>query len=99
MAYIIAPDKRGINKIFFLFLHENIGCGYSLEVSRRDTSNEYPQHMFLWRNKKNYQNILVKKRTYLVLWHTVSDYIASLAALNTDVVMSERHIFLDRTHM
>ena len=30
--------------IFFLFLHENICCG---------ASNEYPQHTFSWRNKKN----------------------------------------------
>ena len=26
-------------------------CGYSLESPRRGDSNEYPQHMFLWRNK------------------------------------------------
>ena len=39
--------------IFFLFLHKNICCGYSSEVPWRGTSNEYPQHMFLWRNKKN----------------------------------------------
>ena len=31
---------------FFLLLHKNICCGYSLEASRRDASNEYPQHMF-----------------------------------------------------
>ena len=37
----------------FLFLHENICCGYSLEAPRRGASNEYPQHTFLWRNKKN----------------------------------------------
>ena len=29
---IIAPDKRCIHKMFFLFLHKNIYCGYSLEV-------------------------------------------------------------------
>ena len=39
--------------ISFLFLHENICCGYSLEAPRWGTSNEYPQHMFLERNKKN----------------------------------------------
>ena len=39
--------------IFFLFLHKNIRCGYSLEVPCQGTSNEYPQHMFLRRNKKN----------------------------------------------
>ena len=44
--------------IFFLFLHENIRCRYSLEVPRRGASNEYPQNMFLWRNKKNIYLIL-----------------------------------------
>ena len=33
----------------FLFLHENI-----LEAAQRAASNEYPQHMFSWRNKKNF---------------------------------------------
>ena len=28
----IVPDKRGILIILFLFLHENICCGNSLEV-------------------------------------------------------------------
>ena len=39
--------------IFFLFIYENICCGYSLEVLCGGASNEYPQHMFSWRNKKN----------------------------------------------
>ena len=39
--------------IIFLFFNKNIRCGYSLEVPREGTSNEYPQHMFLLRNKKN----------------------------------------------
>ena len=30
-----------------------IDCGYSLEPPRRGGSNEYPQSMFLSRNKKN----------------------------------------------
>ena len=32
---------------------QNIDCGYSLEPPRRGGSNEYPQSMFLIRNKKN----------------------------------------------
>ena len=32
---------------------QNIDCGYSLEPPRRGGSNEYPQFMFLSRNKKN----------------------------------------------
>ena len=39
--------------ISFLFLHENICCGYLSEASHQGASNEYPQHMFSWRNKKN----------------------------------------------
>ena len=31
---------------------QNLDCGYSLEPPRRGGSNEYPQSMFLSRNKK-----------------------------------------------
>ena len=37
---------------FFLFCHNNIGCGYPLKVFQRCASNEYPQHKFSLRNKK-----------------------------------------------
>ena len=36
---------------FSLFHDENMWC--SLEAPPRGSSNEYPQHMFLWRNRKN----------------------------------------------
>ena len=29
-------------------------------MDRRGASNEYPQHMFLWRNKKNFPKIITK---------------------------------------
>ena len=32
---------------------QNIDCGYPLEPPRRGGSNEYPQSMFLSRNKEN----------------------------------------------
>ena len=41
------------NSIFFYIYAQNIDCGYSLEPPRRGSSNEYPQSMFLSRNKKN----------------------------------------------
>ena len=54
----IAPDKRGYpHNVFFLFLHENVCCGDSLE----DASNEYPQRMFLCRNKKIISTFWMKK--------------------------------------
>ena len=44
---------EGYAHIFFLlFLHKYKCSGYSLEAPQPGTSNEYPQHMFLWRNKK-----------------------------------------------
>ena len=31
---------------FFLFLKQNMNCGYSKEPSQRDSSLEHPKHMF-----------------------------------------------------
>ena len=44
------PDK---NYDIFHNSAQNLDCGYSLEPPRRGGSNEYPQSMFLSRNKKN----------------------------------------------
>ena len=41
------------NSDIFHISAQNIDCGYSLEPPRRGGSNEYPQSMFLGRNKKN----------------------------------------------
>ena len=40
------------NSDIFYISAQNIDCGYSLEPPRRGGSNEYPQSMFLSRNKK-----------------------------------------------
>ena len=41
------------NSDIFHISAQNIDCGYLLEPPRRGGSNEYPQSMFLSRNKKN----------------------------------------------
>ena len=41
------------NSDIFYNSAQNIDCGYSLEPPRRGGSNEYPQSMFLSKNKKN----------------------------------------------
>ena len=41
------------NSDIFHISAQNIDCGYSLEPPRRCGSNEYPQSMFLSKNKKN----------------------------------------------
>ena len=46
----IFSDK---NSDIFHISAQNIDCGYSLEPPRWGGSNEYPQSMFLNRNKKN----------------------------------------------
>ena len=48
-----------------LFLDRNICCGYSLESPRRGDSNEYPQHMFLWRTIKSCSLIIIRYPPYL----------------------------------
>ena len=44
-------DKK--KSYIFLISAQSIHCGYSLEPPRRGGSNEYPQSIFLRRNKKN----------------------------------------------
>ena len=52
----ILPPKNGNFQIktsdIFHMSAQNIDCGYSLEPPRRGGSNEYPQSMFLSRNKE-----------------------------------------------
>ena len=52
-----SSPKTGIfqikNSDIFHISDQNIDCGYSLELPRRGSSNEYPQSMVLTRNKKN----------------------------------------------
>ena len=51
---------------------------YSLEVPQWGTSNEYPQHMFLWTNKKNINSVWLKKGPYLKLWFLVEKKVSYL---------------------
>ena len=46
-SFFFNPKER----LAFKLLYENNCCGNSLEAPRRGASNEYPQHMFSWRNK------------------------------------------------
>ena len=55
--YIVKLGFTGFT-LFFLFLLNNIYCGYSLEPPRRGGSNEYPQSIFWAKIWKKYQNFL-----------------------------------------
>ena len=47
---------------------QNIDCGYSLEPPHRGDSNEYPQCMFLSRNKKNKVYPCKPQFYYIKVW-------------------------------
>ena len=67
---------------------------YSLEVLHQGASNEYPQHTFLWTNKKDISIFRMKKVPYLLLCvrklkskyeqkHTISYNIACASSLDS----------------
>ena len=66
----ILPPKKNENfqmkksSIFYISA-QNIDCGYLLELPRQGGSNEYPQSMFLSRNKKN--NVYPVNHSFTVL--------------------------------
>ena len=52
-------------KVLIFYLFQKTCCGYSFEVPHQGASNEYPQHMFSWRNKKK---ILYTPPPPLLIW-------------------------------
>ena len=46
----------------------------STEAPRRGASHEYPQYMFLLRNKKDISFFQMKKEPYLLLCHNICFY-------------------------
>ena len=73
----IATDRRGYPHNIFLISPQKICCGYSLEAPRRGASNEYLQHMFSCRNKKDIRIFRMKKAPYLLLCLYFSNMIFS----------------------
>ena len=72
--YIAKLGYAGVY-LFFLFLLQNIDCGYSLEPPRRGGSNVYPQKYVLSKNKKKYQKFpteifqfLQLKKSLYITW-------------------------------
>ena len=57
----ITPDKRGIQIIFFLFLHENIGSRYTLQCLNKALLIRSHNIWFHGEIKKKYQYFLVGK--------------------------------------
>ena len=64
-----SPYKQMLWVLMWVLINCNICCGYSLASPQRGDSNEYSQHMFLWRNKQNYPSIITKHTPYLFHWY------------------------------
>ena len=47
-------------------------CGYSKEAPHRGASSEYPQHMFLWKNKKKINTSGLRKASYHEIYINMS---------------------------
>ena len=70
--FLISPRKHMLwvlirSALVFSYFFAKTYVVYSLEAPRRGASNEYPQHMFSWRNKKDISIFRVKKTPYLLL--------------------------------
>ena len=68
----IATDKRGYPHNIFLISRQKHMLWYSLEAPQRGAFNEYPQHMFSLRNKKDISSFRMKKVSYLLLCRTIA---------------------------
>ena len=73
-------------KLFFLFLNQNICCGYSKEPSQWDASFEHPKHMFKLIGKEinailGAQTILIWTHIYAVIITSADQPQISLASL------------------
>ena len=58
-TYVVVTHKKSLIN-FSYFSTKNNNKKQILWVLIRGASNEYPQHMFLWRNKKKYSRIITK---------------------------------------
>ena len=70
-------DKSGFQVNIFLISPRKHMLWYSLEAPHQGASNEYPQHIFLWRNKKDINTFGMKKASYqelclLSMWRSVA---------------------------
>ena len=71
----IATDKRGYPHHIFLISPPKHMLWYSLEAPRWGASNEYPQHMFSRRNKKDISIFRKEKVLYLLIWMPSNIYL------------------------
>ena len=85
VSFNIATDKAlfSSEKCWYLsYFSMKTCCGYSLEAPQRGTSNEYPQHIFLWRNKKNITWIPLLSVAMFQHCHIKKCYNGRLCAMN-----------------
>ena len=53
-------------------------CQYSLEAPHWGAANEYPQHIFSWRNKKHISSFWLKKKMHYLELQSEQLYLMEL---------------------
>ena len=86
--------KSDKNSYIFQISAQNIDCGYSLEPPRRGGSNEYPQPMFLSRNKKN--NLYYSTPHLPIAWRSGSRFEISFSEIMRELAhyLSDNSLFI-----
>ena len=99
---VIATDKTGYPHDIFLISPRNICCGYSLEAPHWGASNEYQQHTFSSRNKKDIRIFRIKKAPYLLLccsWNClIRDSCLSIVGNEGPHQTASPHSFVETDH-
>ena len=76
---------------YFSYFAMKICHGYSLKVPQWGTSNEYPQHMFLWRNKKNNIRIIRCYESSYLFYSSMKMYIERIRAVTEQLSSPKSH--------
>ena len=77
ISYTFVNQKR---LIVLLISLQNEFCWYLLEAPCLGASNEYPQHMYTWRNKKNNYLIplFIKSYGYRLIWPVLTIIVSNI---------------------
>ena len=75
ISEFIGLDKSGYQiNLFSLFLHENLWCGYSLELPCPGAPNEYHNIIYVFVEKyEKYQYFWIEKKRWYSLKHLRSN--------------------------
>ena len=73
-----AADITSFPKLIITILHQNVSCGYSVELPHWGNSNEYPQDMFWCKNNETMKSYPKKNTKTILLSRAMINYPAKV---------------------